>query len=145
MNNESIICFPTASEDEELTQESPWLLQYSLSPLILACIFNINFLICLQTICVFHLHHESRNSLEAFVLSSQNYDCTGVVLSMFLCWTEKEEEEEVKQGTRALFHDGSSCYIMDAKSMGNIGRYLNVGTFVNGLLYSYEMLTWSHS
>ncbi|XP_025086880.1 histone-lysine N-methyltransferase eggless-like isoform X2 [Pomacea canaliculata] len=38
---------------------------------------------------------------------------------------EKEEEEEVKQGTRALFHDGSSCYIMDAKSMGNIGRYLN--------------------
>ncbi|KAL8568155.1 hypothetical protein ACOMHN_027678 [Nucella lapillus] len=37
----------------------------------------------------------------------------------------EEEEQKVKLGTRSLFRDTSSCYIMDAKSMGNIGRYLN--------------------
>nr|KAG5695708.1 hypothetical protein BaRGS_022385 [Batillaria attramentaria] len=37
----------------------------------------------------------------------------------------KEEDEKQRMGTRAFFHDGTSCYIMDAKSMGNIGRYLN--------------------
>ena len=38
----------------------------------------------------------------------------------------EEEEQKSKVGTRSYFLDSSSCYIMDAKSMGNIGRYLNV-------------------
>ncbi|XP_060080758.1 histone-lysine N-methyltransferase SETDB1-B-like [Ylistrum balloti] len=38
---------------------------------------------------------------------------------------EDEEKKDEKPGTRFYFHDGQECYIMDAKSMGNIGRYLN--------------------
>lgn len=38
---------------------------------------------------------------------------------------KEEEEKQDRPGTRSLFLDGTSCYIMDAKSMGNIGRYLN--------------------
>ncbi|XP_021368077.1 histone-lysine N-methyltransferase SETDB1-B-like isoform X3 [Mizuhopecten yessoensis] len=38
---------------------------------------------------------------------------------------EDEENKDEKPGTRYYFHDGQECYIMDAKSMGNIGRYLN--------------------
>ncbi|XP_041367183.1 histone-lysine N-methyltransferase eggless-like isoform X2 [Gigantopelta aegis] len=38
---------------------------------------------------------------------------------------ENEEEGDKRPGTRYYFKDGQSCYIMDAKSMGNIGRYLN--------------------
>uniref|UniRef100_A0A8W8N2F8 Histone-lysine N-methyltransferase SETDB1 n=1 Tax=Magallana gigas TaxID=29159 RepID=A0A8W8N2F8_MAGGI len=38
---------------------------------------------------------------------------------------EHGEEEEVRRGTRTYFQDGQACYIMDAKSQGNIGRYLN--------------------
>ncbi|XP_052801896.1 histone-lysine N-methyltransferase SETDB1-like isoform X2 [Mya arenaria] len=39
---------------------------------------------------------------------------------------EKEEEDEPQgPSTRDYFEDDQSCYIMDAKSMGNIGRYLN--------------------
>lgn len=38
---------------------------------------------------------------------------------------EHGEEEEVRRGTRSYFQDGQACYIMDAKSQGNIGRYLN--------------------
>ncbi|XP_069131769.1 histone-lysine N-methyltransferase SETDB1-B-like [Argopecten irradians] len=38
---------------------------------------------------------------------------------------EDEEKKDEKPGTRYYFHDGQECYIMDAKSMGNIGRYLN--------------------
>ena len=58
--------------------------------------------------------------------------CVGVSL-IYLCLLAignlaeaEEEEQKPKQGTRAYFKDSSSCYIMDAKSMGNIGRYLNV-------------------
>lgn len=36
------------------------------------------------------------------------------------------EEEVTKRGTRSYYQDGQACYIMDAKSQGNIGRYLNV-------------------
>lgn len=38
---------------------------------------------------------------------------------------EEEEEQEDMISTRSYFQDGQECYIMDAKSMGNIGRYLN--------------------
>lgn len=38
---------------------------------------------------------------------------------------EHGEEDEVRRGTRSYFQDGQACYIMDAKSQGNIGRYLN--------------------
>ncbi|XP_033752010.1 histone-lysine N-methyltransferase SETDB1-B-like [Pecten maximus] len=38
---------------------------------------------------------------------------------------EDEEKKDETPGTRYYFHDGQECYIMDAKSMGNIGRYLN--------------------
>ena len=57
------------------------------------------------------------------------------VLHTYLCLSpavvsenkvEAELEQRARLGTRALFKDKSSCYIMDAKSMGNIGRYLNV-------------------
>lgn len=41
------------------------------------------------------------------------------------------EEEEVRRGTRSYFQDGQACYIMDAKSQGNIGRYLNVSKILN--------------
>ncbi|KAJ8299143.1 hypothetical protein KUTeg_023203 [Tegillarca granosa] len=34
-------------------------------------------------------------------------------------------EESSRPGTRSYFQDQQDCYIMDAKSMGNIGRYLN--------------------
>ncbi|XP_070198817.1 histone-lysine N-methyltransferase SETDB1-like [Littorina saxatilis] len=37
----------------------------------------------------------------------------------------EEEDVKPKPGTRLFFKDASSCYIMDAKSVGNIGRYLN--------------------
>ncbi|GFS05993.1 histone-lysine N-methyltransferase, partial [Elysia marginata] len=37
---------------------------------------------------------------------------------------EKEEKKERKP-TRDFFRDDTECYIMDAKSMGNLGRYLN--------------------
>ncbi|XP_076450778.1 histone-lysine N-methyltransferase SETDB1-like [Babylonia areolata] len=45
--------------------------------------------------------------------------------ALHVCTDTEEEEQKPKQGTRSLFRDTSSCYIMDAKSMGNIGRYLN--------------------
>ncbi|XP_078334332.1 histone-lysine N-methyltransferase SETDB1-B-like isoform X2 [Crassostrea virginica] len=38
---------------------------------------------------------------------------------------EAGEEEVTKRGTRSYYQDGQACYIMDAKSQGNIGRYLN--------------------
>ncbi|XP_067655240.1 histone-lysine N-methyltransferase SETDB1-like isoform X2 [Haliotis asinina] len=38
---------------------------------------------------------------------------------------EKRESQDQRPGTRFYFRDGQTCYIMDAKSMGNIGRYLN--------------------
>ena len=60
--------------------------------------------------------------------------CFVMVVSLEQCFVmavsfaaEAEDEDlKPKQGTRALFKDSSVCYIMDAKSMGNIGRYLNV-------------------
>ncbi|XP_048242082.1 histone-lysine N-methyltransferase eggless-like isoform X2 [Haliotis rufescens] len=38
---------------------------------------------------------------------------------------ERREGQDQRPGTRFYFRDGQTCYIMDAKSMGNIGRYLN--------------------
>ncbi|XP_055997005.1 histone-lysine N-methyltransferase SETDB1-like isoform X3 [Ostrea edulis] len=38
---------------------------------------------------------------------------------------EGGDEEPVHRGTRWYYQDGQACYIMDAKSQGNIGRYLN--------------------
>ncbi|KAK3101842.1 hypothetical protein FSP39_006755 [Pinctada imbricata] len=38
---------------------------------------------------------------------------------------DKNDEESEGPGTRSFFQDGQACYIMDAKSIGNIGRYLN--------------------
>ena len=57
----------------------------------------------------------------------------------------EEEELKPKQGTRAYFKDSSSCYIMDAKSMGNIGRYLNVshsGQFAFSRLPALYFVIW---
>ena len=42
---------------------------------------------------------------------------------------EKEEKNE-RIPTRDFFKDDTECYIMDAKSMGNLGRYLNVSLFL---------------
>lgn len=39
---------------------------------------------------------------------------------------EKEiEKKKERKPTRDFFNDDTECYIMDAKSMGNLGRYLN--------------------
>lgn len=38
---------------------------------------------------------------------------------------DKSEEKEQRPSTRYYFNDGQLCYVMDAKSTGNIGRYLN--------------------
>ncbi|XP_050406600.2 histone-lysine N-methyltransferase SETDB1 [Patella vulgata] len=38
---------------------------------------------------------------------------------------DDDEKKNTHPGTRSFFEDGQMCYIMDAKSMGNIGRYLN--------------------
>ena len=35
-------------------------------------------------------------------------------------------DNQPRKSTRELFGAGEQCYIMDAKSIGNIGRYLNV-------------------
>lgn len=37
----------------------------------------------------------------------------------------KADEKEQRPSTRYYFNDGQLCYVMDAKSTGNIGRYLN--------------------
>jgi hypothetical protein len=39
------------------------------------------------------------------------------------------EDQKDMSMTRLYFQDGQQCYIMDAKSMGNIGRYLNVSLY----------------
>ncbi|RUS84016.1 hypothetical protein EGW08_008238, partial [Elysia chlorotica] len=46
------------------------------------------------------------------------------VYCIFLPLGEKEAKKE-RQPTRNFFKDDTECYIMDAKSMGNLGRYLN--------------------
>ncbi|XP_014776504.1 histone-lysine N-methyltransferase eggless isoform X1 [Octopus bimaculoides] len=38
---------------------------------------------------------------------------------------ERIEEREQRPSTRYYFNDGQLCYVMDAKSMGNLGRFLN--------------------
>ncbi|GAB1599904.1 histone-lysine N-methyltransferase SETDB1-like isoform X1 [Argonauta hians] len=38
---------------------------------------------------------------------------------------ERMEEREQRPSTRYYFNDGQLCYVMDAKSMGNLGRFLN--------------------
>ena len=39
---------------------------------------------------------------------------------------EKEKEEKPKyKSTRKFYHEDEDFYVMDAKSIGNIGRYLN--------------------
>lgn len=38
---------------------------------------------------------------------------------------EKQEKVPVKK-TRELYGSEEHCYVMDAKTIGNIGRYLNV-------------------
>lgn len=41
--------------------------------------------------------------------------------------TNMDEETKPKfKSVRKMFGDDEVCYIMDAKNMGNIGRYLNV-------------------
>ena len=40
--------------------------------------------------------------------------------------TEETDDSFHGPSTRDFYQDDQSCYIMDAKSMGNIGRYLNV-------------------
>ena len=43
-----------------------------------------------------------------------------------------EEEKEAtleKKGTRALYGE-LNCYVVDAKSYGNVGRYLNVSSLL---------------
>ena len=41
--------------------------------------------------------------------------------------------------TRDFYSDDQSCYIMDAKSMGNIGRYLNV-RFLNNVCRAVNIM-----
>ncbi|WAR03494.1 SETB1-like protein [Mya arenaria] len=58
---------------------------------------------------------------------------------------EKEEEDEPQgPSTRDYFEDDQSCYIMDAKSMGNIGRYLNVTKLIQYISAGSE-LTWDYN
>ena len=40
--------------------------------------------------------------------------------------SRKKQKFEPGLSTRELFSDGEQYFIMDAKSIGNIGRYLNV-------------------
>ena len=48
---------------------------------------------------------------------------------MYIIGEVEEDESFHGPSTRDFYHDGQSCYIMDAKSMGNIGRYLNVSVY----------------
>ncbi|XP_052229285.1 histone-lysine N-methyltransferase SETDB1-like isoform X4 [Dreissena polymorpha] len=48
---------------------------------------------------------------------------------------EKDEDDSFHgPSVRDFFKDGQSCYIMDAKSMGNIGRYLNHSCLPNAFV-----------
>ena len=53
--------------------------------------------------------------------------CEEVILCLL---TEAKPKDETPNfpSTRDYYKDDQSCYIMDAKSMGNIGRYLNVSS-----------------
>ena len=53
--------------------------------------------------------------------------CKEVILCLL---TEAKPKDETPNfpSTRDYYKDDQSCYIMDAKSMGNIGRYLNVSS-----------------
>ncbi|XP_060568067.1 histone-lysine N-methyltransferase SETDB1-like isoform X2 [Ruditapes philippinarum] len=48
--------------------------------------------------------------------------------------TEDNEDSFHGPSTRDFYQDEQSCYIMDAKSMGNIGRYLNHSCFPNAFV-----------
>ena len=52
--------------------------------------------------------------------------------SSIVFFTESKDKDSSFEGpcTRDFYNDDQSCYIMDAKSMGNIGRYLNVSLFL---------------
>ena len=43
----------------------------------------------------------------------------------------KEKSKIVTQSTRSLFGSNEECFIMDAKKIGNIGRYLNHSCYPN--------------
>ena len=47
----------------------------------------------------------------------------------------KADEKEQRPSTRYYFNDGQLCYVMDAKSTGNIGRYLNVSCSIKNFFY----------
>lgn len=49
-----------------------------------------------------------------------------VVFQPVYCVVVASNETKERAPTRSFFNDDTECYIMDAKSMGNLGRYLNV-------------------
>lgn len=48
------------------------------------------------------------------------------MLRFVVYFLDKSTIKEEKSGSRHFFGGEECIYIMDAKSMGNIGRYLNV-------------------
>lgn len=49
------------------------------------------------------------------------------------------------RNTRLFFDGEESCYIIDAKLEGNLGRYLNVSTIPDIDLYStFAFIHWNH-
>ena len=70
--------------------------------------------------CVFEFLWEPCYTPAQQQLVNYSYCCS--------LYTESQEKDSSFTGpsTRDFYSDDQSCYIMDAKSMGNIGRYLNV-------------------
>lgn len=51
----------------------------------------------------------------------------------------KEKTEVPPKKTRELYGPNEHCYVMDAKSTGNIGRYLNVSLILLNLTRAYTL------
>lgn len=60
------------------------------------------------------------------VKSGNNTNITNISLSTASPTTAKALKEDGQKKTRELYGPNEHCYVMDAKSSGNIGRYLNV-------------------
>ena len=50
---------------------------------------------------------------------------------------EKPEAKVAVRKTRELYGKNEHCYVMDAKSVGNIGRYLNVSAELRLKYYGF--------
>ncbi len=62
------------------------------------------------------------------MLSIEPYIGTSTLQSKHAFDLTFTEDKPTRVDLRTLFHD-QDCYVMDAKSMGNLGRYLNVSDY----------------